>query len=100
MELVEGGELFDYVSLGNFLPEICRFYFKQTLNALHYCHTSGVAHRDLKPDNLLLDKDYNIKIADFGYAAPTIGADGSGFLSSNVGTRPYMAPEIHNNQLY
>ena len=43
---------------------------------LDFCHVNGVAHRDLKPDNLLLDKNFNLKIADFGYAAPFHGKDG------------------------
>lgn len=100
MELVEGGELFDYVAIKPFKPEICRFYFNQMLQALHFSHSSGVAHRDLKPENILLDKNFNAKIADFGFAAPVEGRDGSGFLHTVLGTQSYMAPEITSRQPY
>jgi serine/threonine protein kinase len=53
---------------------------------LEYCHSNGVTHRDLKPDNLLLDRNYVLKIADFGYSAPFLGRDGKGILKTNCGT--------------
>lgn len=55
LELITGGELFDYVALERFSPEISRYYFKQMLQALHYIHSRGTAHRDLKPENIMLD---------------------------------------------
>ena len=64
------------------------------LMALHYLHSEGYAHRDLKPENILLTKNYDIKIIDFGFAAPTIGRDGSGFNRTQLGSPMYMAPEI------
>lgn len=77
LELVPGGELFDYISeSGGLNDKICRFYFKQMLAALHCMHSQGITHRDLKPENILIDENYNIKIADFGFAAPVAGRDG------------------------
>lgn len=71
LELVGGGELFDLVALGGKLEEkYARFYMKQLVEGLNYLHNSGVVHRDLKPENLMLDTDFNLKIADFGFAAP------------------------------
>jgi serine/threonine protein kinase len=76
------------------------------MNGLDYVHKSGVTHRDLKPENLLLDSNYNIKIADFGFATPSKGTfiaeDGSitGLCRTMLGTSSYMAPEIHLGQPY
>lgn len=62
---------------------------------MDYIHSKGVAHRDLKPENILFDENYNIKLADFGFAAPVFGKDDSGCLNTRLGTESYMAPEIH-----
>ena len=48
----------------------------------------------MKPENILYDEDFNLKIADFGFAAPVVGRDGSGYLHTKLGTDGYMAPEI------
>ena len=59
-------------------------------------HSKNVVHRDLKLDNMLLDEKMNIKVIDFGFAK-----DGqTSNLSQCIGTGPYMAPEIHNRQIY
>ena len=54
----------------------------------------------MKPENILLDDHYNLKIADFGFAGPVDGRDGGGFLTTYVGTENYMAPEIFLKQGY
>lgn len=101
LELALGGELFDFVAIsGRFEEDLARYYFKQFLEGLDYCHMKGVAHRDLKPENLLLDQHFTLKIADFGFAAPLEGRDGSGQLTTKLGTLNYMAPEIHLKQPY
>jgi serine/threonine protein kinase len=100
LELIENGELFDYVAQGMFKPKVIRHYFRQMLAALNYLQSKGLSHRDLKPENCMLDANYNLKIMDFGFAAPTHGRDGSGKLSTNLGTPGYMAPEILEGQQY
>lgn len=67
---------------------------------LDYCHRMGLAHRDLKPENLLLDRNFDLKIADFGFAAPIEGKLGDGFLETIKGTENYMAPEILAGERY
>lgn len=46
-----------------------RYFFKQMLNSIEYMSSMKVAHRDLKLENILVDNDLSLKIADFGYAA-------------------------------
>lgn len=101
LELATGGELFDYVATtGRFNEPIARFYFRQLIEGLDYVHQKGVTHRDLKPENVLFDQVFNLKIADFGFAAPIAGRDGSGSLKTKLGTESYMAPEIHARKPY
>jgi len=101
LELAQGGELFDYIAnSGRFEEPVARYFFRQFMLGLDYVHNNGFAHRDLKPENLLLDNQYNLKIADFGFAAPIEGKDGEGNLTSRLGTLNYMAPEIHLRHPY
>lgn len=81
LELVGGGELFDFVALGGRLTEPqARNIFGQLLDGLDYMHQKGYAHRDLKPENLLINKDHVLKITDFGFATKLSGRDGQGLL--------------------
>ena len=93
-ELADGGELFNFVLEEPFSEELTRHCFLQVLNGLSHCHHENVVHRDLKPENFLLDSGYNVKISDFGLAAPSTGFFGNGLLYTRLGTEKYIAPEI------
>ncbi|KAK7081182.1 Serine/threonine-protein kinase sik3 [Halocaridina rubra] len=97
-EYASGGELFDFVvSHGKMRESEARKKFLQILAALRYCHKRGIVHRDLKAENLLLDKDQNIKIADFGFSnfyTPGV------MLSTWCGSPPYAAPELFEGKVY
>ncbi|PWW80178.1 kinase-like protein [Tuber magnatum] len=69
LEYASGGELFDYILTHRFLkdPPACRL-FAQLVSGVGYLHKKGIVHRDLKLENLLLDRNRNIIITDFGFA--------------------------------
>merc|ERR1719399_2286085 len=78
LELCSGGELFDFMMYSGPLPEIvARTYFKQLLLSLRDCHAAGIVHRDIKSENLLLDSNFCLKIADFGLSSPGFDDDGN-----------------------
>ncbi|ORX39867.1 kinase-like domain-containing protein [Kockovaella imperatae] len=92
LEYVEGGELFDYlVSQGRLPPDEASRYFQQIIAGVDYCHRFNICHRDLKPENLLLDRERNIKIADFGMAALE---PSDKLLETSCGSPHYASPEI------
>lgn len=94
LEYVEGGELFDYLcNKGPLSTAEALGYFQQIIFAVDYCHRLNIAHRDLKPENLLMDRDKNIKIADFGMAAWQAGSN-NGLLQTSCGSPHYAAPEV------
>lgn len=67
MEYVNGGELFFHLKrIRVFGEDRTRFYGAEIISALGYLHSQGIIYRDIKLENLLLDKDGHIKIADFG----------------------------------
>lgn len=69
LELCDGGELFDFLAeTGNFSEKVSLYYFKQMVGAMEHMHEKGFAHRDMKPENCMLDREFNLKIADFGFA--------------------------------
>ena len=73
MEYASGGELFDRVlTNGRMQEDEARYFFQQLISGVDYCHSKGVAHRDLKLENALIDNSHNntprLKICDFGYS--------------------------------
>lgn len=68
-----------------------RSKFRQIVSAVQYCHQKRIIHRDLKAENLLLDSELNIKLADFGFANEfNLGTK----LDTFCGSPPYAAPEL------
>ncbi|XP_071632894.1 serine/threonine-protein kinase SIK3 isoform X3 [Temnothorax longispinosus] len=97
-EYAPGGEIFDHLVRNGRMPEPeARRIFRQIVLAVHYLHQQRVVHRDLKAENLLLDADNNIKLADFGFSNEyTPGVP----LSTWCGSPPYAAPEIFEGKHY
>ncbi|KAH3679504.1 hypothetical protein WICMUC_000925 [Wickerhamomyces mucosus] len=90
-------DLFDYIELKKTMNEYeCKSIIKQCVSALNHLHNNGVVHRDIKDENLIIDKNGVIKLIDFGSAAYIK----QGPFDVFVGTLDYAAPEVLNGQPY
>lgn len=102
LEMAPGGELFDILYYTQNLKEnVARTYFQQLIAGLDAIHSKNITHRDLKPQNLLLDKHFRLKITDFGLS--NIFEDDSEkhlMKTTYVGTKGYQAPELLLNRKY
>ena len=85
---------------GRFGEDEARFFFQQLISGLEYCHAHGVAHRDLKLENTLIDGSATprLKICDFGYSKHFRFIDSE--PKSTVGTPAYIAPEVLSRKAY
>merc|ERR1712110_1138237 len=98
MEYAPGGEVFDFlVAHGRMKEKDARVKFRQIVSAVHYMHQNHIVHRDLKAENLLLDAEMNIKIADFGFSNTFHPGQK---LDTFCGSPPYAAPELFQGKKY
>ncbi|XP_045245294.2 serine/threonine-protein kinase SIK1 isoform X4 [Macaca fascicularis] len=97
-EFAKNGEMFDYLTSNGHLSENeARKKFWQILSAVEYCHDHHIVHRDLKTENLLLDGNMDIKLADFGFGNFYKSGEP---LSTWCGSPPYAAPEVFEGKEY
>ncbi|KAG5668120.1 hypothetical protein PVAND_016073 [Polypedilum vanderplanki] len=98
MEYASGGEVFDYLVMhGRMKEKEARAKFRQIVSAVQYLHQKRIIHRDLKAENLLLDSEMNIKIADFGFSNEFTPGNK---LDTFCGSPPYAAPELFQGRKY
>lgn len=92
------GEIFDHlVANGRMKEEEAARIFSQIISAVDYCHCKGIVHRDLKAENVLLDNEMNVKLADFGFS--NTFSEGTP-LRTWCGSPPYAAPEVFQGVEY
>lgn len=98
MEYCDAGDLYDVIYYAGALNEkLGRTYFKQIIEGLQAIHAAGITHRDLKPNNILIGGDFQLKITDFGLSHIGDEAEDPSEKRMNtvwVGTRGYRAPEL------
>ncbi|XP_073709215.1 rho-associated protein kinase 2b isoform X2 [Garra rufa] len=97
MEFMPGGDLVTLTSNYDIPEEWARFYTAEVVLALDAIHSLGFIHRDIKPDNMLLDRNGHLKLADFGTC---MKMDSSGMVRCDtaVGTPDYISPEVLQSQ--
>ncbi|KAL2368184.1 AGC/PKA protein kinase [Blastomyces gilchristii SLH14081] len=96
MDFVEGGELFSLLRKSQRFPNpVAKFYAAEVTLALEYLHDHHIVYRDLKPENLLLDRHGHLKITDFGFAKEV-----RDITWTLCGTPDYLAPEVVSSKGY
>ena len=95
MERLPGHTLADVIAQGPMEPERARRMARQILGALESAHLAGLVHRDVKPSNVLIAADGQVKLADFGIAKSLAGPRGADLTLTGqvVGTPAYLSPE-------
>jgi len=99
MDFAPNGSIGDYLKkMGRPLKESqVKPWFADILSAVTFAHSEGVAHRDLKPDNFLLNNENKALLSDFGFACLTQDRDKTRIMKGTYcGTAQYMAPELHS----
>lgn len=100
MEFIDGVSLKDYIKLNSPIPiHTAISIITQLLAALSLCHAKNVIHRDLKPQNIMITADGNVKILDFGIARMTALSDLTQ-TGTSLGSPEYMAPELFATNAY
>uniref|UniRef100_A0A672L5N8 non-specific serine/threonine protein kinase n=1 Tax=Sinocyclocheilus grahami TaxID=75366 RepID=A0A672L5N8_SINGR len=97
MEYMPGGDLVNLMSNYDVPEKWARFYTSEVVLALDCIHSMGFIHRDVKPDNMLLDKAGHLKLADFG-TCMKMNKDGMVRCDTAVGTPDYISPEVLKSQ--
>ncbi|KAF4088654.1 hypothetical protein AMELA_G00057220 [Ameiurus melas] len=97
MEYMPGGDLVNLMSNYDVPEKWARFYTAEVVLALDGIHSMGFIHRDVKPDNMLLDKSGHLKLADFG-TCMKMNKDGMVRCDTAVGTPDYISPEVLKSQ--
>ncbi|XP_063307564.1 rho-associated protein kinase 1 [Pelobates fuscus] len=97
MEYMPGGDLVNLMSNYDVPEKWARFYTAQVVLALDAIHSMGFIHRDVKPDNMLLDKSGHLKLADFG-TCMKMNREGMVRCDTAVGTPDYISPEVLKSQ--
>ena len=99
-EFVKNGTLSGLIRKRNMTDEQMRLIFRQLIAAVEYCHkVPKIIHRDIKPDNILIDTDGNVKLGDFGVSF-LIPEDGSELINSNAGSDKFYSPEACMSKTY
>ncbi|GAB1315781.1 Serine/threonine kinase [Madurella fahalii] len=97
VDLMSGGDLRFHISRKTFTEDAVRFWIAELGCALRYIHGQGIIHRDVKPDNVLLDADGHVHLTDFNVASDVVPGK---VLTSKSGTLAYLAPEVYAGQGY
>ncbi|ODA82397.1 hypothetical protein RJ55_00904 [Drechmeria coniospora] len=97
VDLMSGGDLRFHISRKTFTEEAVRFWIAELGCALRYIHGQGIIHRDVKPDNVLLDSDGHVHLTDFNVASDVITGR---ILTSKSGTLAYLSPEVYSGKGY
>ena len=95
-EYLPNGELFEYINVAKegFSEKIAKIIFINLINAVETCHISGIVHGDIKPENILLSENFEIKLIDFGFSK---NIDNGELIYQWSGTKIYSAPETNQS---